>query len=46
MMYESAFYHNALHIKFDTPDGWEQHIIDLLNDRKEYYTPAPDEDKL
>ena len=27
-------------------DGWEQHIIDQLNDRKESYTPAEDEEKL
>ena len=46
MVYESMFYDEHLHIKFETPDGWEQHIIDLLNERKEIYKPAPDEDKL
>ena len=46
MMYESAFHHDALLIDFETPDGWEQHIIDLLNERKEYYEPAPDEEQL
>ena len=46
MMYESAFHHDALLIDFETPDGWEQHIIDLLNERKEYYEPAPNEEEL
>ncbi len=46
MIYESCFDKDALLIKFETPDGWEQHFIDLLNSRKEYYEPAPDEDKL
>ena len=46
MMYDSAFYHDTLLIKFETPDGWEQHFIDLLNERKESYTPAPDEEQL
>ena len=46
MVYESMFYDEHLHIKFETPDGWEQHIVDLLNERKEIYKPAPDEDKL
>ena len=46
MVYESLFDRDGLLIRFDTPDGWEQHIVDLLNDRKEYYEPAPDEDKL
>ena len=46
MTYESMFNRFDLLIKFTTPDGWEQHIIDLLNARKEHYEPAPDEDKL
>ena len=46
MVYESMFYKEHLLIKFETPDGWEQHIVDLLNERKEIYKPAPDEDKL
>ena len=46
MMYDSAFYHDTLLIKFETPDGWEQHFIDLLNERKESYKPAPDEEQL
>jgi hypothetical protein len=33
-------------IKFTTPDGWEQHIIDLLNQRNNEYKPAPDEDHI
>ena len=45
-VYESAFYNQNLLITFTTPDGWEQHIIDQLNDRKESYTPAEDEEKL
>jgi len=44
--YEAAFYHDNLLIKLRTNDGWEQHIIDLLNDDKEEYEPAPDEDHL
>ncbi len=46
MAYESAFDNDNLLIKFTTHDGWEQHIIDLLNERKESYTPAADEDQL
>ena len=46
MIYESMFDRDALLIKFETPDGWEQHIIDLLNERKEYYEPAPNEEEL
>jgi hypothetical protein len=46
MVYESMFHDEYLLIKFETPDGWEQHIIDLLNERKESYTPAPDEEQL
>ena len=46
MIYESMFDRDALLIKFETPDGWEQHIIDLLNERKEYYKPAPNEEEL
>ena len=46
MVYESMFYKEHLLIKFETPDGWEQHIVDLLNDRKESYKPAPDEEQL
>ena len=45
-MYEAAFHHDALMIKFTTPDGWEQHIIDLLNEGKESYEPASDEEQL
>jgi len=46
MVYESMFHKDCLFIKFETPDGWEQHIIDLLNEHKEYYKPAPDEEQL
>jgi len=46
MQYETAFFDDNLVIKFTTPDGWEQHIIDLLNEGKEHYVPAPDEDKI
>ena len=46
MVYESMFYKDHLLIKFETPDGWEQHIVDLLNERKESYKPAPDEEQL
>ena len=46
MVYESMFYKDHLLIKFETPDGWEQHIVDLLNERKEIYKPAPDEEQL
>ena len=46
MIYESMFDNDHLLIEFETPDGWEQHIIDLLNERKEYYKPAPDEEQL
>lgn len=46
MIYESLFHDDYLLIKLTTPDSWEQHIIDLLNERKAYYEPAPDEDKL
>ena len=46
MVYESMFHDEYLLIKFETPDGWEQHIVDLLNERKESYTPAPDEEQL
>ena len=44
--YESAFYNDNLLIKFKTIDSWEQHIIDLLNERRYEYEPAPDEDHL
>ena len=44
--YESAFHDDALLIKFKTADGWEKHIIDLLNQRNNEYKPAPDEDHL
>jgi hypothetical protein len=33
-------------IKFKTPDGWERHIIDLLNADEESYTPAENEEEL
>ena len=46
MTYESMFNRFDLLIKFTTPDGWEQHIIDLLNQRNNEYEPAPDEDHL
>ena len=46
MTYESMFNRFDLLIKFTTPDGWEQHIIDLLNQRNNEYKPAPDEDHL
>ena len=44
--YESAFHDDALLIKFKTADGWEKHIIDLLNQRNNEYKPAPDEDHI
>lgn len=44
--YESAFHNDYLLIKFKTIDSWEQHIIDLLNERRYEYEPAPDEDHL
>ncbi len=44
--YESAFDKDALLLKFVTPDGWEQHIIDLLNQRKDNYEPASDEGQI
>ena len=46
MTYESMFNRFDLLIKFTTPDGWEQHIIDLLNQRNNEYKPAPDEDHI
>ena len=46
MTYESMFNRFGLLIKFTTPDGWEQHIIDLLNQRENEYKPAPDEDHI
>lgn len=46
MMYESMFDTHDLLIHFETPDGWEQHFIDLLNKRKEHYEPAPNEEEL
>ena len=46
IVYESVFDEDDLLITFETPDGWEQHIIDLLNQKKEYYEPAPDEEQL
>lgn len=45
-IYESCFYNDNLVIEFKTPDGWEQHIVDLLNQRKESYTPAENEEEL
>ena len=44
--YETAFHNDYLLIKFKTIDSWEQHIIDLLNQRNNEYKPAPDEDHL
>ena len=41
--YETAFHNDYLLIKFKTIDSWEQHIIDLLNQRNNEYKPAPDE---
>ena len=46
MTYESMFNRFDLLIKFTTPDGWEQHIIDLLNQRNNEYKPAPHEDHI
>ena len=46
MTYESMFNRFDLLIKFTTPDGWEQHIIDLLNQRNNEYKPAPNEDHI
>ena len=46
MIYESMFHDDYLLIKFKTLDSWEQHIIDQLNARNEYYEPAPDEDNI
>ncbi|MBP5220990.1 MAG: hypothetical protein J6034_09885 [Bacteroidaceae bacterium] len=45
-IYESCFYNDHLVIKFKTPDGWERHIIDLLNADEESYTPAENEEEL
>ena len=44
--YESAFHDNDLLIKFETSDGWEQHLVDLLNKRRYDYEPAPDDDHI
>ena len=44
--YETAFHNDYLLIKFKTIDSWEQHIIDLLSERRYEYEPAPDEDHL
>ena len=41
--YETAFHNDYLLIKFKTIDSWEQHIVDLLNQRNNEYKPAPDE---
>ena len=45
-VYEGCFSRDALLIKFTTHDGWEQHIIDLLNNHAHEYTPADDEESL
>lgn len=45
-VYEGCFNNDALLIKFTTHDGWEQHIIDLLNNYAHEYEPADDEDNL
>jgi hypothetical protein len=44
--YETAFHNDYLLIKFTTIDSWEQHIVDLLNNHRMYYEPAPDEDHI
>ena len=44
--YESAFHYDDLLIKFETADGWERHIIDLLNKRSYDYEPDPDGDNI
>ena len=44
--YETAFHNDYLLIKFKTIDSWEQHIVDLLNQRNNEYKPAPDEDHI
>lgn len=44
--YESAFHDDDLLIKFETSDGWERHIIDLLNKRSYDYEPDPDGDNI
>ena len=44
--YETAFYDDHLLIKFKTADGWEKHIIDLLNQRRYEYEPDPDGDNI
>ena len=40
--YETAFYDDHLLIKFKTADGWERHIVDLLNQGSYEYEPDPD----
>ena len=44
--YETAFYDDHLLIKFKTADGWERHIVDLLNQGSYEYEPAPDGDNI
>ena len=44
--YESAFHYDDLLIKFETSDGWEQHLVDLLNKRRYDYEPDPDGDNI
>ena len=44
--YETACHNDYLLIKFKTIDSWEQHIVDLLNQRNNEYKPAPDEDHI
>jgi len=46
MEYETAFYNDNLLLDFKTNDGWERHFVDLLNERKEEYEPADDEETL
>ncbi len=46
MEYETAFYNDHLLLEFKTNDGWERHFVDLLNERKEEYEPADDEETL
>ena len=44
--YETAFYDDHLLIKFKTADGWERHIVDLLNQGSYEYEPDPDGDNI
>lgn len=44
--YESVFATNHLLLKFTTPDGWERHFVDLLNDNREEYEPSKEENSI